>query len=177
MDHRWDTLSWCQGDSYQKTLCGQSESCPDHAPPPPHVHAPRKNKENEQKERVDAPVAGAPVRSHHETAHADGKKPRKTPQRIGQDWTPNPDSMAWLAAHGVTQDEALPIVTEFRCWALGTEKKAANWDFAFRRNPPVKNAIHRLKLDRERRTAPPPLAPAIGPAYRTTIRDIDALLA
>lgn len=86
-----------------------------------------------------------------------------TARTIPADWQPNADSRAWIEAQGVSVEEAQPAVIEFRSWASDTGVKRACWDRTFRNNGPVKSALRRVKMDRQR---PPQASKAPPPGYR-----------
>ena len=94
------------------------------------------------------------------------KKARKaTPAtKIPADWQPNPDSLKWLASHGITdkadQDR---LITDFRTYWTQTGTKKANWDLAFVRNPVVKGGITRILNARAGRSGFSPV-PAAKPS-------------
>lgn len=127
-------------------------------------------------EDVETARPGAAAQDTPDTHVTPHRKP-STARPIAPDWQPDAASQAWITAQGVSLDDARPAVIEFRAWALDTQVKRASWDRTFRNNAPVRSALRRLRLDRQRGThGGRPLEKATGPAYRTTVADIDRLL-
>ncbi|NCA90793.1 MAG: helix-turn-helix domain-containing protein [Gammaproteobacteria bacterium] len=125
-----------------------------------------------------APSAAMPEDASPQTPAqgADNPPPRVSNARpIPPDWTPDADSRAWIEAQGVSLEDARPAIVEFRAWARDTQVKRASWDRTFRNNGPVKSALRRVRLDKAKHGGRP-LEKATGPAYRTSIADIERLL-
>lgn len=122
------------------------------------------------------PKDGEDARPQTPAQGADTPPPRVSNARpIPPDWTPDADSRAWIEAQGVSLEDARPAIVEFRAWARDTQVKRASWDRTFRNNGPVKSALRRVRLDKAKHGGRP-LEKATGPAYRTSIADIERLL-
>lgn len=131
------------------------------ARPSGHVRTPPAE-EAEEQDATPSPASPAPPNS--------GRKSQPA-IRIPADWQPDEASRKWIASFGVTDTEALPVVTEFvTFWQKGTRKKA-DWGLAFRRNGRAEGSLINIRDSKQRRTQGPPLAPASGPCYRNS-RDV-----
>ena len=113
------------------------------------------------------PEDGEDARPQTPAQGADTPPPRVSNARpIPPDWQPDARTREWIASKGVSMEEARPAVIEFRAWAQDTQVKRKSWDRTFMNNGPVKSALRRVLLDRQRRPQAAPLAPVSGPAYR-----------
>ena len=122
------------------------------------------------------PEDGEDARPQTPAQGADNPPPRVSNARpIPPDWTPDAASREWIEAQGVSLEDARPAIVEFRAWARDTQVKRASWDRTFRNNGPVKSALRRVRLDKAKHGGRP-LEKATGPAYRTSIADIERLL-
>ena len=98
-------------------------------------------------------------------------RPRPAPHPIPQDWTPDAASQEWIAAFGVTAEEAKPVICEFRDYWKGRTQCRADWQLAFRRNSRAEGALIRLRNATASRPQARPMTPASGPCYRNA-RDV-----
>jgi len=118
--------------------------------------------EAEEQDASPSPASTAPASS--------GRKSQPA-IRIPADWQPDEASRKWIASFGVTDSEALPVITEFVTYWQKRTQKRADWGLAFRRNGRAESSLIKLKDSKQRRTQAPPLAPASGPCYRNS-RDV-----
>jgi len=110
---------------------------------------------------IERDASVTPVRRQHDhpeteteteiDAEAEADK-RSTPSakkngayRITPDWQPDSRALEWIASFGVTINDAVHVVVEFRTYWLSRTTKRKDWSLTFIRNGKVEGSLLKLK--------------------------------